>query len=104
MFKITVFFSGSFCQVLRGTEEDSISETVVWPISFSLISSLLLKELTFIFFTNPKSSLVAKKRTSNNGYDYSKVYSPQAPYDTHCQNGRNTRSCTRINDGQNLPL
>ena len=40
----SIFFSGTFRRVLRVTEEDSISETEVWPI----ISSLLLKELTFI--------------------------------------------------------
>ena len=38
MFKITVFFSGSFPQVLRVTEKDSISETAVWPI-FILINA-----------------------------------------------------------------
>ena len=37
MIKITVFFSGSFRQVMRVTEEDSISETVVWTI-FILIN------------------------------------------------------------------
>ena len=37
MFKITVFFSGCFRQVLRVNEEDSISETAVWPI-FILIN------------------------------------------------------------------
>ena len=29
----------------RVTDEDSISETAIWPIFFSLTSSMLLKEL-----------------------------------------------------------
>ena len=40
MFKITVLFSGFFRQVLRVTEENSISETTVWP-SFLIFINII---------------------------------------------------------------
>ena len=36
-------------QIYRVTEDALIAETAVWPIPFSLICSLLLKDLSFIF-------------------------------------------------------
>ena len=49
MFKITVFLSGSFPQVLRVTEEDSISETTVWPILIIVNMVTALKGTHFYF-------------------------------------------------------
>ena len=48
--KITVFLFGFVLQGLAVTEGAWVAEAVVWPIPlFSLIYSLLLKELGFIF-------------------------------------------------------
>ena len=50
MFKIIVFFSGSFRQVLRVTDKDSISETAIWPIFILINIVTALKGTHFYFF------------------------------------------------------
>ena len=37
--KYTVFFSGSFCQIYRVTDEALIAKTVVWPNFFEVLSN-----------------------------------------------------------------
>ena len=37
--KYTVFFSGSFCQIYKVTDEALIAKTVVWPNFFEVLSN-----------------------------------------------------------------
>ena len=71
MFNITVFFSGSFRKilkvieedVLRVTEEDSISLTAIWPILLAHLSQRLIGE--FIGYCRPSSSVIHNAQRSS---------------------------------------
>ena len=49
--KFQLFSLAPCCQIKRVTDETSIVETAVWPIPpFSLMCSLLLKDLSFNYY------------------------------------------------------
>ena len=49
--KITVIHFDSVLLILKGQYEALVAETVVWPIFFPLLCSLLLKYRNFYFYS-----------------------------------------------------
>ena len=58
MLKITEYFSGSFRQVLRVTEVDSIPETAVWPILIFINIVSALEEIFFHFYMHKHNNII----------------------------------------------
>ena len=73
--KFTVFFSGSFCQIYRVTDEALIAETMVWPNFFLMNVFYALKgSKPFIIISYIYGFLMGKQLTVNPPPDFFLIF------------------------------